>query len=125
LETLKHIGEKTDYTTPYRFISQIGNVKVSHEFDITIPYESFGQIYSIKGKKFAQEREKTVLSFENSLEQYIKVKTMQSHWKTEMDLFYLWSGDNWTTPNKEGNCLQLLIPSTMIHESKRKLLIDE
>ena len=123
-ETLKHIGEKNDYISPYYFTSQIGNTKVEHHFDVTIPHESFGKMYTIQGKEFAQQREKTAFSFDNSLEQYIRLKTMQSDWKTELDLFYLRSGDNWTTPQRDGQCLQLLVPSKMIGESKRASLIQ-
>ncbi|MEI6673090.1 MAG: hypothetical protein WCL02_07400 [bacterium] len=82
-------------------------------------------MYTLQGKQFAEQRKETALSFENTLEQYIKLKTMQSHWKTEMDLFYLWSGDNWTTPQQNGHCLQLLVPSQMIHQDSRKSLIEE
>ena len=124
LETLKHIGETIDYVSRYRFISQIGNTKVEHHFDVTIPHESFGKMYTIQGKEFAQQREKTAFSFDNPLEQYIRLKTMQSDWKTELDLFYLRSGDNWTTPQRDGQCLQLLVPSKMIEESKRASLIQ-
>jgi hypothetical protein len=124
LETLKHIGEKNDYLSPYRFISQIGNTKVEHHFDVTIPHESFGKIYTIHSKEFAQQREQTAFSFENSLEQYVRLKTMQSDWKTELDLFYLRSGDNWTTTQRDGQCLQLLVPSTMMEKSKRASLIE-
>jgi len=124
LETLKHIGEKEDYQTLYRFISQIGNTKVRHEFNVTIPHESFGQVYTVQGKAFAEERGKTAFAFENLLEQYIRLKTMQPQWKTEADLLYLRSGDNWTTPHQEGYCLQLLAPSKMITQAGRKSLID-
>ncbi len=123
-ETLKHIGEKNDHLSPYFFISQIGNTKVEHHFDVTIPHESFGKMYTIQGKEFAQQREQTAFSFDNSLEQYIRLKTMQSDWKTELDLFYLRSGDNWTTTQRDGQCLQLLVPSTMMEKSKRASLIQ-
>lgn len=123
LETLKHIGEDKDYVTPYRYVSQLGKTKTEHRFDVTIPHESFGKIYTLDGKKFAQERWATARSFANTLEQYSKLKSMQPSRKTELDLFYLWSDKEWTTPIRSGNCLHLLAPSTTMEEEQRTMLI--
>ncbi|MFZ2151395.1 MAG: DUF1152 domain-containing protein [Candidatus Absconditicoccaceae bacterium] len=123
IETLKNIGSQKDIDTKYRFRSQIGKDKWHTSFDVNLPYQYFGKTYLIDGKKFAEDRLNTSFSYENTLDQYIKLKSIQPKWKTEMDLFYLWSGDNRTSTQQEGYCMQFLVPSNMIDIQSRKEII--
>lgn len=124
IETLEEIWSYEDLITKYRFRSQIGE-KIWHtRFDVEIPYQYFGKSYLIDWKKFATERIDTAFDYENTLEQYIRLKSLQKNRKTEMDLFYLRSWDNRTTSEQKWYCMQFLIPSTMIPQQDREEMLD-
>jgi hypothetical protein len=116
--------EVKDIITEYRFRSQIGKKKWHTPFEVILPSEYAGKTYLIDGKGLAKKRIATAFSYENSLEQYVKLKTMCPEWKTEMDLFNIWSGDNWTTANKNGQSLFLLVPSTNIPMLQRNEIME-
>jgi len=120
LETLNKIWSQADINTEYRFRSQIWKDRRHTSFDVNLPYQYFGKTYLIDGKNFSKDREITAFDYENTLDQYIKLKSIQAKWKTEMDLFYLWSWDNRTTTEQKWYCMQFLIPSTMIDIQTRK-----
>ncbi len=124
IETLKNIWSQKDIDTQYRFRSQIWKDKWHTAFDVNLPYQYFGKTYLIDWKRFSQDRENTAFSYENTLDQYIKLKSIQPKWKTEMDLFYLRSWENRTTTQQEWYCMQCLIPSTMIDQQTRKEIIN-
>ncbi len=124
LQTLQKIWSYLDLITQYRFRSQIWK-KIWHtSFDVNIPHEYFGKTYLIDWKKFALDRSETAFDYQNTLDQYIRLKSMQKNRKTEMDLFYLRSWDNRTTPNKQWCCMHFLIPSTMIASPDRADMIQ-
>ncbi len=114
---------KKDIVTEYRFRSQIGKQKWLTPFEVTLPSEYAGKTYLINGKKLAEKRFETAFSYKNSLEQYVKLKSMCPEWKTELDLFSLWSGHNWTSSDKHGHSLFLLVPSTNMPEQQRNEII--
>lgn len=124
LKTLEHIWSQEDILTQYRFRSQVGSQRWHTPFDVVLPHEYFGQAYLIDGKWLAQQRTQTAFAYENPLEQYIRLKSLQPSWKTEMDLFYLRSGDNRTTAKQQWHCLHCLMPSTMIDNDTRKKIIE-
>lgn len=124
LETLKKINSQEDIVSLYRFRSQIAKKKWFSPYEVVLPHEYFGKVFFIDGKGLAKERQETAFSYENSLEQYVKLKKTQS-WKTELDLFYLWSGDDWKSADKKGECMLLLAPSTLIPTSDRIEMFKE
>ena len=124
LETLKAPPDK-DIITPYRFRSQIGKKKWLTPFEVILPHQYFGKSYLINAKGLAAKRSRTAFAYENSLEHYVKLKQISPSWKTEMDLFYIWSGDQWTTPEKKGNSLFFLVPSRQIPAVQRKEILEE
>ncbi len=124
IQTLEKLWSNQDIDTQYRFRSQIGKNKRHTPFEVNLPYQYFGKTYLIDGKRFATERPNTAFDYENTLDQYIKLKSTQMKWKTEMDLFYLRSWDNRTTTQQSWYCMQFLIPSTMIDIQSRKEIIQ-
>jgi hypothetical protein len=118
LKTLDE-GKSEDIITQYRFRSQIGS-KIWHTpFEVILPKDYAGKTCLIDAKKFADRRHETAFSYDNPLEQYIRLKTLCPDWKTELDLFYLWDDDNWTSTIKSGHSLMLLAPSKIIPENQR------
>lgn len=124
LQTLEKIWSYEDLITQYRFRSQIGKQIWHTAFDVEIPYQYFAKTYLIDWKKFATERKATAFEYENILDQYIRLKSLQKNRKTEMDLFYLRSWDNWTTPEQKWYCMQFLVPSTMIPQQERAAMLQ-
>lgn len=124
--TLQTLDNKSgeDIITQYRFRSQINKKIWYTPFEIVLPNQYAGKTYLIDGKGLAKKRMQTAFSYQNSLEQYVKLKCICPEWKTEMDLFYLWSQDNWTTPKRQGNSLFLLVPSTRIPSKQREEIIQ-
>jgi hypothetical protein len=123
LQTLEHIWSQEDIVSQYRIKSRVGDKIWRTPFEVVLSHEYFGHAYLIDGKWLAQQRSQTAFAYENPLEQYIRLKSLQPSWKTEMDLFYLRSGDNWTTPKQKWHCLLCLAPSTMIDPQTRKEII--
>jgi hypothetical protein len=123
LETLDAESSK-DIVTEYIFRSQIGRKKWYTPFEVVLPNQYAGKTYLVDGKRLAGQRTQTAFSHENPLHQYVRLKGICPEWKTEMDLFYLWSGDNWTNPNRQGNSLFLLTPSTSILSDQRQEMIQ-
>lgn len=123
LQTLDAELEK-DIIVEYRFRSQIGKRKWHTPFEVILSHQHAGRTYLIDGRGLARKRSQTAFSYQNSLEQYVKLKCICPEWKTEMDLFYLWSKDNWTNPKKQGESLFLLTPSTSIPSIQRKEIIQ-
>jgi len=122
LQTLDaKVGE--DIVTDYRFRSQIGERKWHTPFEVILPSEYAGKTYLIDGKGLAKKRIETAFSYENSLEQYVKLKSLCPEWKTEMDLFTIWGANNWTTAYRKGDSLFLLVPSTNIPKNQRNEII--
>lgn len=80
--------------------------------------------YLIDGRGLAKIRSQTAFRYESPLEQYVKLKSISPGWKTELDLFHLWSDDNWTNPDKQGHSLFLLTPSTNIPTHQRQEMIQ-
>jgi hypothetical protein len=91
---------------------------------ITLPHGYFGKSYVIDAKGLAGQRKGTAFPFENPLEQYVKLKMVDS-WKTELDLLYLWSGEGWKTFHGFGECMMLLAPSTAAPASQRAEMLRE
>ena len=123
LQTLDTPTPDKDIVSEYRFRSRIGNKKWYAPYTVVLPSEYFGKVFVIDGRKLARLRPSTAFPYRSSLEQYVKVKRVHS-WKTELDLGYVWSGDEWTSAKRTGHCLQLLVPSTMIPEKTRKEIIQ-
>lgn len=123
--TLQTLDDKLgkDIISKYRFRSQIEKQKWHTPFEVVLPNEYFGKTYLINGSELAKKRTKTIFPYENSLEQYIRLKNISPKWKTEMDLFYLWSENNWSSTKKEGNSLFFLTPSTNIPKNQRNEII--
>lgn len=121
LKTLDQIeqGSNDDLKLDYRFRTRIEKQTWDTWFEVVLPREHFGKVYSIDSQKFAAARSHTAFAFENSLEQYIKLKLMQPNWKTELDAYYLWSEGNWTTPEREWVCMHCLLLSDMIPLEQR------
>ncbi len=112
-----------DITTQYTIRSQINKQKWHTPFEVVLPHRYTGKTYLIDGKKLAQKRTQTAFAHENILHQYVKLKNICPNWKTEIDLFYLWSEDNWTSSNSSGQSLFLLTPSTNIPLNQREDII--
>jgi len=94
------------------------------EVPIIIPKKYFGKVYSIDPKKLAMNRKKTVFSFENILEQFVKLKRIYN-WHTEMDMYYLWDDLNWTTNQQKNYSLKLLTPCSLMPEPVRANIISK
>jgi len=122
-QTLKTSLTKT-VKTIYRVHSQLGKRKWTNRIKITLPGEYNGRVFIIDGKRLADQRKQTAFSFDNPLEQYVRLKQFPS-WKTELDLHYLWSGNDWTSAEQKGNCLLLLVPSNLLPASIRLGLFEE
>jgi len=125
LRTLNTPTPEQDIIAAYKFRNQLGNKKWFNHFEITLPHQYFGKTYLIDAKGLAQRRKQTAIPYENPLEQYIKLKKQTSDWKTELDLHYLWSEENWTTTKPEGYCLLLLVPSKLMPERMRGEILQE
>jgi len=125
LQTLDTPTPEKDIVTEYRFRSQIGKRIWLTPFEVCLPSQYFGKTYLLDGKGLAQARRQTAFAYENPLEQYVRLKQISPGWKTEMDLFYLWSGDNFTAEQDSGYCMLLLAPSTRIPISTREQIITE
>jgi hypothetical protein len=123
LETLDTKSSK-DIITEYKFKSQIGRKKWYTPFEVVLSNQYAGRTYLVDGKGLAEQRTQTAFPYENSLHQYVKLKGICPEWKTEMDLFYLWDGDNWTSPNNQKHSLFLLTPSTSIPSDERREIIQ-
>jgi hypothetical protein len=124
LEALKN-GSKEDIVSKYRFKSQINFAKTYTKFDVVLPNKYFGELFVIDAKKFVEQRKETAFSYNNPLEQYIKLKTMQPNWKTELDGYYLCGKDNWTGYSQKFLFMYLLVPSMQIAHDDRVMLINE
>ena len=127
--TLKSLDElesdsQENIVSEYRFRSQIDKEKWLTPFEIVLPNKYFGKTYLIDAKSLARKRSDVAFSYENSLEQYMRLKEICPDWKTELDLFYLWDKNNWTTPNKEGKSRFLLVPSTLIPKEQRDEIVE-
>ncbi len=84
----------------------------------------FGRFWAIDPLKLAKRRPALSADYENALEQYIKAKTTCQTWKTELDGLFVWSGDNWTTAEKDGTCLLLSCFSKRINGTQRQKLLS-
>lgn len=124
--TLATLDTKTpdrDIQTIYRFISKVGKKRWETYMPIVLPHKYFGKAFLIDGRGIAEER-RTCFPYANSLEQYVRLKQVPS-WKTELDLGYIWSGENWTTPVEKGKCMMLLAPSKRIDREQRMQMVNE
>ncbi|MBU2637955.1 MAG: DUF1152 domain-containing protein [Nanoarchaeota archaeon] len=124
LQTLDTKTPKKDITTIYRFLSRIGKRKWETFFPIILPHKYFGKAFTIDSRELAKQRRRTAFAYDNPLEQYVRLKEVPN-WKTELDLGYIWSGDNWTTPTEKGSCMMLLAPSKAIHTDTRQQILEE
>ena len=122
LQTLDTSMPDEDIITEYVFRSRIGQKKWTTEYSIVLPHEYFGKAFVMDGKGLAAQRKQTAFCYENPIEQYARLKQVPS-WKTELDLSFLWSGNNWTTPEQEGHCMMLLVPSESIPEATRREIL--
>ena len=92
--------------------------------NLILPKKYAGKVLILDGKKMAHARSTLTSSYDNPLEQFIKIKSNNYYWKTEADLLYMWSGDNWTTQTKKGKSMFLLYPSEQIPHTQRKEIIS-
>jgi hypothetical protein len=124
--TLRTLDEDPaqDIVSEYYFRSQIGKQKWHTPFEVVLPRQYAGKSYLIDGVALAHRRRETAFAYANPLEQYVRLKTICPSWKTELDLFYLWDGDDWTTPQQQGQSLFLLAPSTSIPEGQRREMLQ-
>ncbi len=116
--------DKEDIVSDYRFRSQVGKKRWFTPYEVTLPAKYFGRSYLIDAKGLYQRRKNTAFSYKNPLEQYVRLKSLCPRWKTELDMFCLWSGDSWTTPQCSGKSLFLLVPTTNMPEAQRQEIID-
>jgi len=84
----------------------------------------FGKFWAIDPLELAKQRSTLSADYENTLEQYIKAKTTCQTWKTELDGLFVWSGDNWTTVERDGICLLLSCFSNRIDGTQRQKLLS-
>jgi len=119
--TLKTLELEQDHVSHYRFKSRLGDRKWYTQFKVVLPAQYFRKAYLIDGKKIQQRRPRTALPYSTILEQYIKLKKVPL-WKTELDLFYVWTGKKEDSP---GTCMHLLAPSLQIPPVTRKEIIKE
>ena len=113
LKTLEDKNGK-DLNLKYRSSWKINKKKWFNEFEIVIPQNTFGKVYFFDGKRLVKERGDTAIKYGNSLEQFIKVKSVPE-WKTELDLCYL--------DNPSG--IYCLTPSLNVPEQMREEIIVE
>ncbi len=123
LQTLDTETPSEDIISDYHSGFRIGDSRWKNVFPITLPHQTFGRTYVIDAKGFAQSRNQTAFSYENPLEQYIRLKRIPE-WKTELDLHHLWSGDGWRTESMEGYCLCSLVIPTGLENDMRKDIIE-
>lgn len=122
LQTLDSDPAK-DVQSQYRYFYKLWWKTWMHETDIVLPAEYHWKVLFIDWKKFAEKRNNIAFAYKNPLEQYIKLK-MIPEWKTELDLFCLWSWNDWNTTRCEWNNILLLIPSTNINTISRKEIME-
>lgn len=124
LRTLDTPTPDKDIVSDYRLSYRIENTKWNIPFQVKLPHETFGKAYAIDLKSLACHRHVTAFSYENPLEQYLRLRSVPT-WKTEADLFYVWSGDSWRSPcHGDGLCLYLLATSTRTPLDTRKEIIE-
>lgn len=125
--TLKTLEANTDIIA--RFDGRVtinDKEKMLFPFDVRLPKEHFGKMYTFEPKKLATLRQETAWEFDNLLEQHIRIKNRHPQWRTEMDFTYLWSGNNWKTATiGDGKCLYLLTPSNRITGEQRQQLVQK
>lgn len=124
LATLDAMGTDKNLSIPYRFRTQLHDKKWFTWFDVELLHKYFGQSFTMDLQALASKRIETAISYENLLEQYIKIKAMQPQRKTECDLFCLWSGENFTTTDQYWYCLQFTCPSYMIAPKDRAEILS-
>lgn len=120
LKTLDAIDTQQDIRAPYRFRTQVGDKKWETPFDVVLPHKYFGKVYTMDIDTLANSRQQTAFEHSNALEQYIKLKMLQPNRKTEMDMLYIWSDEDFTTPEMKGYCVHMVCPSEQIETKVRR-----
>lgn len=115
LETLDN-KEKGDIKTVYYSSWRVGDRLWRNNYNVVLPEETFGRVYVFDGKKLPSLRCETAISYENSLEQFVRIKS-SPEWKTELDLCY--------TKSDVGEYIYHLTPSLNVPGEMRKEIILE
>lgn len=115
LETLDNKG-KEDILTSYYSSWRVGNKLWKNNYDVVLSKETFGRVYVFNGKKLPLTRLETAIPYENSLEQFVKMKSSKT-WKTELDLCY--------TELESGEYVYHLTPSLNVPSKMREEIISE
>ncbi len=123
LETLDAPNKTKDIQFIHGLTSYIGKQKWDNPFSVVLSAEYFGKTYLIDMKLLLSRRQETYFSYENCLEQVARIKHLQPQRKTEIDGLYLWSWDQWTTPENKWHCVQCVTPSTRFDQKQRKEMI--
>lgn len=113
-KTLDHKNSNQDIKSIYYSKWRIGNCKWKNYFEVVLPHETFGKVYIIDGKRLPGLRKETAVSYENLIEQFVKVKSVPQ-WKTELDLCYIDDFDG----------VYFLTPSLNVPENIRKEIVLE
>jgi len=114
-----------DIRIRHRHHSQIGGRSWDVFYESVVPGEYAGKAYVIGLKALADSRSEVSFPFRNPLEQYVRMKRITPEWATELDLGHLFSGKDWTSPHRNGDSLQLLVPSTQItYETRMEIIIQ-
>ncbi|MBI4919540.1 DUF1152 domain-containing protein [archaeon] len=121
-KSLEHSG--SNLTVDHSYTKTIGGKKWAVNNKITLLEETLGKTYLINVKELANQRLHTAFSFDNVLEQFIRLKKIPTL-KTELDLQYLWSNTDWKGSSREGFCLQILVPSLQLNAEMRKEMVQE
>lgn len=124
LKTLEYAWTDKNLMIPYRFRTQLWSKKRFTWFDVELLYTYFWKTFTMDLQSLTDRRKLTAISYENILEQYVKLKSIQPQWKTECDLFCVWSADNFTTAIPSGYCLQFTCPSFMIDSCDRSQILS-
>ncbi|MBI5066177.1 DUF1152 domain-containing protein [Candidatus Woesearchaeota archaeon] len=124
LKSLEHKG--SDLIVEHKHTTRINNKKWELITEVRLLEETLGQAYLIDVKALVKNRQSTVLQHSNPLEQLIQLKKIPT-WKTELDLNYLWGGNdlNWNGKSNGGFCLQALTPAFQLLEETRKEIVQE
>jgi len=118
-------GKRGANKAKYVVRGTIGETQFKRPFDFRIPIRYHGKSFVIDPKKLYSLRQQTAFSHSNPLEQLIKLKKSYNI-NTEMDLQYLWSNADWTTPlARDGKCLFVLTPSRLYPSEMRKKMVIE
>lgn len=81
-------------------------------------HRTFGMFYVFDAKRLFRYRSSITFKYNNPLEHYVKTKNIPQ-WKTELDGYCLWSGNNWTSAEHEGRCMVMLCLSTLTPDPLR------